>query len=53
MCEATLRKITIRQLGPAAPPTAMPIGPEEMHHVRRQAHLSRAAPARDLNLTAG
>lgn len=51
--EATLRKITIRHLGPAAPLTAAPISPEDIRRVREQAHLSQAALARYLNLTTG
>lgn len=49
--EATLRKITVRHLGPDAPPTAAPITPAEIRDVREQAHLSQAALARYLNLT--
>ena len=53
MSEATFRKITVRQLGPDAPPTAEPISGEEIRSVREQAHLSQAALARYLNLTVG
>jgi len=53
MSEANFRKITVRQLGPDAPPTAEPISGEEIRSVREQAHLSQAALARYLNLTAG
>jgi putative transcriptional regulator len=53
MTEATCRKITVRQLGPDAPPTAEPISGEEIRTVREQAHLSQAALARYLGLTAG
>jgi putative transcriptional regulator len=49
----TFRKITVRQLGPDAPPTAEPISGEEIRTVRERAHLSQAALARYLNLTAG
>jgi putative transcriptional regulator len=50
MDEATFRKITIRHLGPDAPPTAGPISGEEIRSVREQAHLSQAALARYLGL---
>ncbi len=53
MNEADYRKITLRQLGPDAPPTADPISGEEIRSVREQAHLSQAALARYLGLTAG
>ena len=53
MSEVNFRKITVRQLGPGAPPTAEPISGEEIRSVREQAHLSQAALARYLNLTAG
>lgn len=51
--DATYSKITVRHLGPEAPPTASPITPEEIRSVREQAHLSQAAFARYLNLTTG
>jgi len=53
MSEVTYRKITVRQLGPDAPSTADPISGEEIRSVREQAHLSQAALARYLGLTAG
>jgi putative transcriptional regulator len=53
MDELTFRKITVRHLGPNAPPTAEPISGEEIRSVREQAHLSQAALARYLGLTTG
>lgn len=53
MSEETFRKITIRQLGPGAPLTAQPISGEDIRTVREREHLSQAALARYLNLTAG
>ncbi len=53
MSNETYRKITVRNLGPDAPPTAAPISPEEIRGVRERAHLSQAALARYLNLTTG
>jgi putative transcriptional regulator len=53
MDESTYRKITVRHLGPDAPPTAAPISGEEIRTVRERAHLSQAALARYLNLTVG
>ena len=53
MGDDTYRKITVRHLGPNAPPTAAPITPEEIRSVREGAHLSQAALARYLNLTTG
>lgn len=53
MDEPTFRKITLRHLGPDAPPTAAPISGEEIRKVREQAHLSQAALARYLGLTTG
>jgi putative transcriptional regulator len=53
MDEATFRKITVRHLGPDAPPTAEPISGEEIRSVREQAHLSQAVLARYLGLTTG
>jgi putative transcriptional regulator len=53
MDEPTFRKITVRHLGPDAPPTAAPISGEEIRSVREQAHLSQAALARYLGLTTG
>ena len=53
MSEETFRKITVRHLGSDAPPTAAPISGEEIRSVRERAHLSQAALARYLNLTAG
>ena len=51
MDEATYQKITVRNLGPDALPTAEPITPEEVRAVREQARLSQAAFARYLNMT--
>ena len=53
MSEETFRKITVRELGPDIPPTAQPISGDEIRTVRESAHLSQAALARYLNLTAG
>jgi putative transcriptional regulator len=53
MDEPTFQKITVRHLGPDAPPTAAPITGEEIRTVREQAHLSQAALARYLNMTTG
>ncbi len=53
MDEPTFRKITVRHLGPDAPPTAEPISGEEIRSVREQAHLSQAVLARYLGLTTG
>ncbi len=53
MNEATFRKITLRNLGPEAPPTAEPISGEEIRGLRDRAHLSQAAFARYLGLTTG
>jgi putative transcriptional regulator len=53
MDDATYRKITIRHLGPDAPPTAAPISADEIRTVREKAHLSQAAPATYLSLTTG
>jgi putative transcriptional regulator len=53
MDDATYRKITLRDLGPDAPPTAEPITGGEIRGLREQAHLSQAALARYLNLTVG
>ncbi|CAH0357145.1 MULTISPECIES: helix-turn-helix domain-containing protein [unclassified Sphingobium] len=53
MGDDTYRKITVRHLGPDAPPTAAPITPEEIRGVREGAHLSQAALAKYLNLTTG
>ncbi len=53
MDEPTFRKITIRHLGPDAPPTAQPISGDEIRSVREQANLSQAALARYLGLTTG
>ncbi len=51
--DETYQKITVRHLGPDAPPTATPISPDEIRSVREQAHLSQAALAKYLNLTTG
>jgi putative transcriptional regulator len=53
MDEPTFRKITVRHLGPDAPPTAEPISGDEIRSVREQAHLSQAVLARYLGLTTG
>ena len=53
MDEPSFRKITLRHLGPDAPPTAAPISGDEIRSVREQAHLSQAALARYLGLTTG
>jgi len=53
MSDETYQKITLRHLGPEAPPTAEPITGEQIRSVREQAHLSQAALARYLNLTTG
>ncbi len=53
MDDVTYRKITIRHLGPDAPLTAAPISADEIRTVREKAHLSQAALAKYLNLTAG
>lgn len=53
MDETTYRKITLRHLGPEAPPTATPMSAQDIRHVREQAHLSQAALARYLGLTTG
>lgn len=53
MSDATLQKITVRHLGPDAPPTAAPISGDEIRTVRERAHLSQAALARYLGLTTG
>ncbi len=53
MDESTFRKITVRHLGPEAPPTAEPISGDEIRSVREQAQLSQAVLARYLGLTAG
>jgi putative transcriptional regulator len=53
MDEPTFQKITVRHLGPDAPPTAAPITGEEIRTVREHAHLSQAALARYLNMTTG
>ena len=53
MDEPTFQKITARHLKLNALPTAEPIAPAEVRAVREQAHLSQAALARYLNMTAG
>jgi putative transcriptional regulator len=53
MGDDTYQKITVRHLGPHAPPTAEPISPEEIRSVRERAHLSQAALAKYMNLTTG
>ena len=47
------RKITVRHLGDKTLPTAEPISGEEIRTLREREHLSQAAFARYLNLTAG
>jgi putative transcriptional regulator len=49
----TYQKITLRILGSEPPPTATPLTGAEIRNVREQAHLSQAALARYLGLTAG
>jgi putative transcriptional regulator len=53
MSDETYQKITLRHLGPDAPPTAAPISGEDIRSLREQAHLSQAALARYLGLTTG
>jgi putative transcriptional regulator len=53
MDDAEHRKITIRHLGTGALKTAEPISGEEIRSLREREHLSQAAFARYLNLTAG
>jgi len=53
MSDETYQKITLRHLGPEAPPTAAPISGEDIRGLREQAHLSQAALARYLGLTTG
>jgi putative transcriptional regulator len=53
MDEPTFRKITLRHLGPDAPPMAKPISGGEIRSLRERAHLSQAALARYLGLTTG
>jgi putative transcriptional regulator len=53
MNETTFRKITVRHLGPEAPPAAEPISGAEIRSVPEEAHLSQAALARYLGLTTG
>ncbi len=53
MNDANFRKITLRRLGADAPAAAEPISGEEIRRVREEAHMSQAALARYLNLTAG
>lgn len=52
MDEATYRQITARHLGASALPTEAPITGAEVRAVREKAHLSQAALARYLNMTA-
>jgi putative transcriptional regulator len=47
------RKITVRHLGDKTLATAEPISGEEIRTLREREHLSQAAFARYLNLTAG
>lgn len=53
LSDDTFEKITLRHLGPEAPPTAVPLSAEEIRSVREKAHLSQATLARYLNLTTG
>jgi putative transcriptional regulator len=53
MDEATHQKITARHLGSARLPTAEPISAAQVRQVREAAHLSQAAFAKYLNMTAG
>jgi putative transcriptional regulator len=53
MDAATHEKITLRHLGDRALSAAKPISGEEIRSLRERAHLSQAAFARYLNLTAG
>jgi putative transcriptional regulator len=53
MSDADYQKITIRHLGPQAPPTAKPISAKQIRSLREEAKLSQAAFARYLNLTPG
>jgi putative transcriptional regulator len=53
MDEAHFRKITVRHVGSEAPPTAEPISGDQIRDVRERAHLSQAALARYLGLSAG
>jgi putative transcriptional regulator len=46
-------QITIRHLGEKPVLTAKPISPEQIREAREQGHLSQAAFARYLNVTAG
>jgi putative transcriptional regulator len=47
------RKITVRLLGKQPPPAAKTIEGEEIRSLRERAHMSQAAFARTLNLSAG
>lgn len=53
MDDGAHRKITIRHLAAQAVHTAEPISAKEIRRLRERAHLSQAAFARYLNLTAG
>jgi len=53
MDEPTHRKITAHHLGQDPLPTAKPITAAQVREVREKAHLSQAALARYLNMTAG
>lgn len=53
MDAATFEQITLWHMGAATPPTAEPISGGEVRKLREQAHLSRAALARYLNLPTG
>lgn len=53
MNDGEYRTITVRHLGPEAPPTAKPISSNQIRKMRQKANLSQAAFARYLNLTTG
>jgi putative transcriptional regulator len=53
MDDASYRKITVRHLGDKTLTTAEPISGAEIRTLREREHLSQAAFARYLNLTAG
>jgi putative transcriptional regulator len=53
MDTATHEKVTARHLGAAVLPTEQPLSAAQVREVRENAHLSQAALARYLNMTAG
>ena len=53
MDDDAYRKITIRHLGPQAPPTAKPISARQIRYLRERTNMSQAAFDRYLNLTPG